>query len=393
MARIPSYNSPVKRHWLGDRQDEPRGAVKKKAAVFVAGGTGGHVFPAVSVALFLKRRGYPVLFITDERAKNWVLRYRELSDSVLVFPLKKEVGRTSAPGFVFRLLKGAGKSWWHFVRHRPAVVVGFGGYPSAAPVLAAQLLFIPTVVHECNGLLGRANAILRPFSAILTTGFPTLQNTKGERVEGTYIGNPLRADFESLTQRVYEPPKDRIRLLITGGSQGSFLFSNLIPLALEKLDSDLRSRLDVFHQVRDQDRPSVVTVYERAHIAHTLQPFFDDMPEQMMKAHLMIGRSGALTVTEIAAAGLPSVLIPLACSKDGDQLINAQYLQKAEAALCLTEDQATPARLAELLSHVLTSPNWLLNMSRSARSMTNVNATERLAQLIADLADASSRDL
>lgn len=366
------------------KKKEPR---KERPIVLVAGGTGGHVFPAISVALFLKRLGKKVIFITDERAEKWVRNAKKLSDSVVVHPLRRTSGRTSLWEFISRLLTSAGRSGWRFVRQRPAVVVGFGGYPASAPLLTAQILGIPTIIHECNCLLGRANAVLRPL-AVLTTGFPVLNGVPLDKVDdGIFVGNPLREEFDSLKKRIYEPPKGTIRLLVTGGSQGSDFFAKLIPAALESLPQEVRGRLEVTHQVSDLLRPSVEAVYKRAGITCTLRPFFDDMPAQMAKAHLIIARSGALTVTEIMAAGLPSVLIPLGCSRDGDQLTNAQYCQEANAAVYLTEERATPKGLADTLQSLLTAPERLLQMSQAAKAIVRLDATERLAKLTLNLCE------
>lgn len=356
-----------------------------KPLIVVAGGTGGHVFPALRVALGLKKLGKPVVFITDERACQWV----QGVDHVVVHRLRGS-GRLT---FGLRLLLSGFKSLWLFLWHRPAAVIGFGGYPSAPPVFAAQMLRIPTLIHECNSLLGRANEVLCRHARKVTTGFPGLKTREGvPSVAFEWVGNPLRSGFEVALSKPYVPPKETIRLLITGGSQGSHALSKRVATAISLIPEDLRKRLQIVHQVREHDLDEVQGLYEQIGVQTTLKTFFDDMPEQMQQAHLMIARSGALTLAEIAAVGVPSILIPLASSRDGDQLDNALQFQNNHAAVCLEEHQATPEALAKHMEELLRNPDQLEAMSQAARSLAVPQAAERLIALAIHIASLNQRE-
>lgn len=338
---------------------------RERPFVLVAGGTGGHVFPAISVAVLLQKLGRRVIFITDERAQTWVKGV----DRCLVFPLRDQGRPTPRWKFFLRLIKSGLKSLILFLRERPAMVVGFGGYPSAPPVLAAQLLRIPTLLHECNSLLGRANAILKPFAKGLTSGFPHVLTSSGEEVQGfSFVGNPLRRNLDLLSTRPYTPPHDKVRLFVTGGSQGADFFTKLVPAAIHFLPGEIREKIEVTQQVREKDVEKVKKAYEEMGVPCEIRPFFEDMETPLRKAHLMIARSGALTLSEIAAAGVPSVLVPLASSRDGDQLYNALQFHRAGAAHFFEEKTATPGAIAKILGEAVKYPQGLKSRSQAART-------------------------
>lgn len=371
------------------RPDNP-----KRPFVLVAGGTGGHVFPAVSVALLLQKMGRKVIFVTDERAQAWV----QGVDRCYVFPLRNStssnkmassrLGSVMTRGMFFLRLAWSGlRSLALFVRHRPAIVVGFGGYPSAPPVLAAQLLRIPTLLHECNSLLGRANALLKPLAKGFTSGFPHVLTPGGKEVAGfSFVGNPLRENLDRLSRRPYTLPStlpsDKVRLFVTGGSQGSDFLAWLVPEALRLLPDEVRERFDVTQQVREKELSRVEQVYSEMGVSCEVRPFFADMETPLRRTHLMISRSGALTLSEIAAAGLPSVLVPLASSRDGDQLHNALQFHRAGAAHFLEEGPQAPELLARMLEEVAKYPRVLESMSQAARSFYVPQATEHFVTAI-----------
>ncbi|GHS91077.1 UDP-N-acetylglucosamine--N-acetylmuramyl-(pentapeptide) pyrophosphoryl-undecaprenol N-acetylglucosamine transferase [Alphaproteobacteria bacterium] len=345
--------------------------------MLAAGGTGGHVFPALSLARVLKQRGHRVVLFTDERAEPWV----QPQDFARIFVthLKKTHGRTTRLSFALRLLGCGVKSLAFFVRHRPAVVVGFGGYPSAPTVLAAQWLRIPFVLHECNALLGRANERLMPKARAVTTGFPEV--SKIDAKKQIFVGNPLRQEFEALKAHSYEPPQKSgpLNLLVLGGSQGSHIFSSTVPLALQALPQEFLRRLSLVQQVREADAETVKHGYARLGVSATLRPFFKDVAQQLDSAHMIISRSGALTLAEIAAAGLPSILVPLAHSRDGDQFANASHYRDAGAAVLMEEKDFVPEKLKNVLLELFENAEVLKKMSLAARKKACFHATEKMA--------------
>ncbi len=358
--------------------------------LLAAGGTGGHLFPATALAQELARRGFAVELATDERAEQ----YGSDFPARAVYRVPSATFISRAPLAVMKTLLRLGKG---FVRARrllemvqPHVVIGFGGYPTLPPLLAARSLGIPTVLHEQNAVMGRANRLLSRFADVIALSFASTKYLHGgaeKRAEVT--GNPVRDSVASYRDVPYVPAveeADRLYLLIFGGSQGAHFFSEALPAALKKMPSPLRWRLNVVQQVRPEDLSSVRKAYDDASITAKLAPFFRDLPERIASAHLVVSRAGASTVAELTAIGRPALLVPLPHAIDNDQLENARRLEDAGGGWCMHQSGLSPERLSEELERLLGAPDMLAKAAAKSRAMGNVHAVKKLADIVEHLA-------
>jgi UDP-N-acetylglucosamine--N-acetylmuramyl-(pentapeptide) pyrophosphoryl-undecaprenol N-acetylglucosamine transferase len=268
-------------------------------------------------------------------------------------------------------------------RFDPAVAIGFGGYPALPAMLAALSQKRPTVIHEQNAVLGRVNRLIAPRVSAVACAFPTLERASpAVRARMEVVGNPVRPDIQALATRPYVSPIDRIRILVTGGSQGARVLSDTVPRALAGLPDDLRRRLHVQQQTRQESLEGARAVYAEAGIEAEVAPFFRDMADRLGQAHLMIGRAGASTVCELAVAGLPAVLVPLKIAADDHQTLNARLLTDAGAAEAIPEDDFTPERLTAVLARWLADPEDLARRAAAARAAAKPDAADRLADVV-----------
>jgi UDP-N-acetylglucosamine--N-acetylmuramyl-(pentapeptide) pyrophosphoryl-undecaprenol N-acetylglucosamine transferase len=283
------------------------------------------------------------------------------------------------------ILKGVGQARAALNRLDAAVVVGFGGYPSAPALLAALSQKRPTLVHEQNAVLGRTNRWLAPYVGAIASSFPNLQKVP-ETVQGrvTLIGNPVRPDIRALYDRPFAAPVDGgpIHVLVTGGSQGARILSETAPRALAALPDAIRSRLKVQQQSRPETLESARQIYLEAGIDAEVAPFFRDMAARLSAAHLVIGRAGASTCSELAVAAVPSLLIPLKIAMDDHQRFNAASLAEAGGAEVMLEDAVTVEAMTAALDAVLSDPARLSAMSAGARAAALPDATARLADMV-----------
>lgn len=354
-----------------------------KVCVVAAGGTGGHMFPAEALARELASRGWRVVLATDARGEQYAH----------AFPAEERLALDAATGSgPIGLLKaglaiwrGVGQAKSAFDRTGADVVVGFGGYPSAPALVAAILQKRPTLIHEQNAVLGRTNRMLAPRVGGVASAFPTLGRApEAVKARAQVVGNPVRPDIRALFDRAYVAPEDDgpIHVLVTGGSQGARILSETAPRALAALPEVIRGRLKVQQQSRPETLESARQIYLEAGIDAEVAPFFRDMAERLSKAHLVIGRAGASTCSELAVAALPSVLIPLKIAMDDHQTLNARALSEAGAARVIAEDDVTVDSLTVALSEVLSDPAGLAAMSAAARSVAIPDAAARLADLV-----------
>ena len=357
--------------------------MSRKIAVVAAGGTGGHLFPAQALAEVLKARGWRIVLATDERGALYADK----------FPAEHRLAlsaATAAKGDVLGLAK-AGIEIFHGVMQAraafrdmdPAVVVGFGGYPSLPALLAAISQKRPTVIHEQNAVLGRVNRFLAPYVGNLACAFPTLEMAKPKvKARAVVVGNPVRPEVRALAEVPYIPPEVQLRLLVTGGSQGARLLSELVPEAVAKLPEDIRLRLKVQQQSRPESMEQARKVYRDALVDCEVAPFFRDMAGRLRMAHLVVGRAGASTVCELAVAGRPSILVPLKIAMDDHQRLNARLLADAGGAAVALEDELTVDSMAGALNALLKDPARLARMAAGARSAAMPDAAERLADVV-----------
>jgi UDP-N-acetylglucosamine--N-acetylmuramyl-(pentapeptide) pyrophosphoryl-undecaprenol N-acetylglucosamine transferase len=263
------------------------------------------------------------------------------------------------------------------------------------PVLAASLRGIPALIHEQNGVMGRANRLLAPCVTAIATGFPEVVDADRRlAVKATYTGNPIRSAVVAASETPYPATSGTrpLRLLIFGGSQGARVMSEIVPSAVAQLPPDLRQRLHITQQARAEDLAAVRNTYAGLQVAAEVAPFFSDLPGRMAASHLIVSRSGASTVAELAAIGRPAILVPLPHALDQDQLANANALERAGGAIRLHQSDFTPDRLAAEITALAAAPARLAAMAEAAKSMGTIDAADRLADLVMRIANLSTRD-
>ena len=353
--------------------------MSSKVCVVAAGGTGGHMFPAEALARTLAGRGWRIILATDHRGEAYAH----------AFPAEQRMALDAATGrgpigmlkAGLTIGRGVMQARKVMATADPAVVVGFGGYPSAPALLAALTQRRPTLIHEQNAVLGRTNRYLAPHVRRIASAFPGMRRTPSEPV---LVGNPVRPDIRALFDRAWKAPTATgpIHVLVTGGSQGARILAETTPRALAALPEPLRRRLKVMQQSRPETLEAARQIYLEAGIEAEVAPFFRDMAERLSRAHLVIGRSGASTCSELAVAAIPSILIPLKIAMDDHQRFNALSLVEAGAARMVLEDDLTADGLTALLAEVLSDPGGLTAMSAAARTVALPDAAERLADLV-----------
>jgi len=357
--------------------------------LLAAGGTGGHLFPAEALGVELIKRGLRVRLATDARA----LKFSGLFTRDMIDVVPSETVRSRNPIALARtgVMLGYGMLVALNVvrRLKPAAVVGFGGYPTLPPLLAARVLGRPGIIHDANAVLGRANRFLSTRVNAIATSLPgVLDRDPALASKATTVGTPMRPAILAAAAVPYASPEVNgpLRLLVVGGSQGARVMSDIVPPAIEKLEPALWSRLVLTQQVRDEDMARVRAVYDRLKINAELAPFFSDLPAKLASSHLVISRSGAGTVAELAAIGRPSILVPLPGAIDQDQFANAGVLAKVDGGLRIPQNEFTPDRLASEISAFAAEPAKLTAMAQAARGVGRLDAAERLADLVMKVA-------
>jgi UDP-N-acetylglucosamine--N-acetylmuramyl-(pentapeptide) pyrophosphoryl-undecaprenol N-acetylglucosamine transferase len=358
-----------------------------KTFVLMAGGTGGHLFPAMALAQELDRRGHAVELMTDHRVESYGTDFP--ARRIHVVPSGTPSGAGPA-GFVIaglRITRGIAVAFLKLRKVRPDAVIGFGGYPTFPPFIAASLLGVPGILHEQNAVMGRANRALGRFADVLAMSFPKTRFADALNLEKVVTGNPVRDRVRAAIRPYPDLTADGpVRLAVFGGSQGAKALSDIVPAAIALLPEALRHRLRIVQQCRAEDLDRVAEVYRQAKVNVELAAFFGDLPERLSEAHLVIARSGASTVTELCVLGRPAILVPLPGSIDADQKNNALVIEAAGAGWI--EEQATlsPQSLANRLASLFASPDGLGKAAAAARSLGQPRAVEKLADLAEMLA-------
>ena len=358
------------------------------SVLLAAGGTGGHLFPAQALAEELGRRQIPVDLVTDMRGDRYGTGFP--ARNTYCVPAATLAGRSplAMAHTAYQLSRGLGAAFALLGKVKPAVVVGFGGYPTFPPLKAAQLRGIATILHEQNAVLGRANRMLANGVSRIATSFDTVKFLGPELQAKTRLtGNPVRSSVIEAARRPYWSPGagDAVELLVFGGSQGARYFSEAVPPALALLPADLRARLRVTQQARPEDIAQVTAQYAKSGIPAEVNAFFGDLPDRMARSHLVIGRSGASTVAELTVIGRPSILVPLPHALDNDQLQNARRLAESGAAWCIEQKDLSPERLAQEIEGLLGAPDRLGGAASVAKTLGRPDAVERLADLVQEL--------
>ena len=358
-----------------------------KAIFLAAGGTGGHLFPAEALAHALASRRVEVELVTDARA----LRYGDVFPARAIHTLPAGTPRGGSliarAQAVAQLAQGVALAVALFRKRKPRAVIGFGGYPTVPPILAATFLGIPAVLHESNGVMGKANYFLAGRVDKIAAGLSNLQTAPAWRDKIVFTGNPVRPNVLAASRRPFPDISQGVfHLLVTGGSQGARVMSDIVPDALAALSADLRQRLNVVQQAREEDLSRVKEIYARAGIMSEVSPFFNDLPARIANAHFVISRAGASTVSELAVIGRPAMLVPLPHALDQDQAANAAFLTQAGAAETVRQNDFTQTFLTQRLAELIEKPDSLIQRAHAAREVGVADAAERLAELVIGLA-------
>ena len=357
----------------------------KPLAIVTTGGSGGHVFPAESISEALIHKGFEVVFVTDKRGSA----FRGLKD-VKTYHLSAEhvMGRSLIGKLkgAFKLYCGMIQALFLMKKLKPSVVIGVGGYASIPAVLAAQMWGIPTVLHEQNAVLGRSNRVLAKGARLILTAFnPTARLP--QNVRSVWVGQPVRPQIMAKKHAPYPLMDQGFNLLIFGGSQGAKFFTRKLPHALLSLPKNVREKLSVTAQVRPEDMDEAKILYkDKGFKSVELKSFFDNMPELIANAHLIIGRAGASTITEAQIIGRPAVLIPLPTSADNHQLENARQFSDAGAGWLLTEDNWDAEKFAVRLGQLINEPELLYAAAGASYKMAKPNVSDEIADLVSDIA-------
>jgi UDP-N-acetylglucosamine--N-acetylmuramyl-(pentapeptide) pyrophosphoryl-undecaprenol N-acetylglucosamine transferase len=367
------------------------GKMGRDRAIFLAaGGTGGHLFPAEALSRALAGRDIAVELVTDERATKYggAFPARAIHQIAAATPRGGSVFARFAA--ILTLARGTASALLLLRRTRPKVVVGFGGYPTVPPVLAATILGIPTILHEANAVMGRANRFLAGRVDAVAHGFATIAGVSPAiAAKAHHTGNPVRPQVLEAAGRPF--PEGRpgvLNLLVTGGSQGARVMSDIVPAAVALLNEAERQKLAIVQQARGEDEVRVKRAYAALGLVAEVRPFFADLPERIAAAHLVVARAGASTVAELAIIGRPAILVPLPHALDQDQAANAAVLAATGAAIAVAQKDFTPDWLAGKLREALASPEDLQRRAQLACQAGIADAAEKLADLVVQFLDA-----
>ncbi len=356
-----------------------------KGAIFLcAGGTGGHLFPAEALAHELNYRGWTIYLLTDSRAKRFTTSFPADEIHIIRAATFTSINPLAIIRTLAAIFAGYKQTRELVVDHNPSVMVGFGGYPTIPPLLAANRGGVPIVLQEQNAVLGRANRMFANSATAVATGFPLIgkDSTLGEKTVVT--GNPLRPPVLEAAKNHYRPPKDGepFNLVVFGGSQGARFFSQVLPKALEAMPPPLRNRLHITQQARPEDADELKQAFADLDIQADVLPFFDDMPQRIADAHLVICRAGASTVSELTTIGRPSILIPYPFALDHDQAANAAELAAKGGATIVPQSELDGEKLAQLMIEAINQPQLLAKAADNAKQTGIPDAALRLADVV-----------
>lgn len=355
--------------------------------VLMAGGTGGHLFPAMALAQELRRRGHDIQLMTDHRVAAYGDKFPASATHIVPSatpsvrnPLKFVVAGT-------KIAWGICVAWAKLGAIRPDAVIGFGGYPVYPPFVAANLRGIPGILHEQNAVMGRANRALGKMAKVIALSFARTAKAEAFADKSEVVGNPIRDRVRAVMEVPY-PSLDGgvVRVLVFGGSQGARVFSDLVPPAIAELPAEVRSRLLITQQCRPEDLDRVAEIYRQAKVNVELASFFDDLPERMAASHLIVSRSGASTIAELTAIGRPAILVPLPGAIDADQKNNALVMEAAGGGWIAEQATLTPQSLGTRLASLLSDPAGLGQAAAAAKSLGQPDAVSKLADVAERLA-------
>lgn len=356
-----------------------------KNIIVTAGGTGGHTFPAEATATALINKGYSVTLVTDRR----YLKYRKPPKGIDL----KIIDSATPSGDIFKKIKatfaiskGLLQSLSLIKKIKPAGVIGFGGYPSFPMITAAVQKNIPLIIQEQNSFLGKVNKFGAKNAKVIATAYDSVEGIP-DGIKSIKTGNPIRKEFTSLREkREYSLPnkEEKLNMLITGGSQGASIFSKIIPAAIINLQEKYPN-IHIIQQCREEDCEYVRSQYDKYNISSEVSNFIENMPEAMNKAHIIIARSGASTISEITMLGIPAIFVPLPYAADDHQTKNAQALVEKNAAIILKQSDFTSETIYTTIQSLLKNHESLLNMAENSFNLGIPEATENLVKLVKEV--------
>lgn len=364
--------------------------------VLAAGGTGGHLIPAFALAVELEKRGHHVALITDARGAQIPGKPETLTAHVL--PAGRLQGKNPLSWIrgIRAILEGRQMALRLFDSFQPSAVVGFGGYPALPALLAASSAKLPTVIHEQNAVLGRVNRLLANRVNAIATAYGKIDRLADKHKAKVHlVGNPVREDVLGLRDQPFPPltAEGLLRVLVTGGSQGAKILSEVVPDGLSMLPPALRTRLQVTQQCRPEDIEAVRARYTSHDIPAELATYFENMAERLADAHLFVGRAGASTIAELTAVGRPAILVPLPIATDDHQSANAREMAAAGGARSIRQEKFTAVELAKQIQAIAQSPEALANAAHAAWNCGYPNAASDLADLVESFGGAPLMDV
>ncbi len=373
--------------------ETPTGA--SRHFVLAAGGTGGHLIPAFALATELHQRGHHVALITDERGAAIPGKPDFLTAHVLPAGRfgKNPLGWVAG---VRAVMEGRAMALRLFEHFQPSAIVGFGGYPALPALLAATAAKLPSIVHEQNAVLGRVNRLLAGRVNAIATSYESVERLSPKHAPKVHlVGNPVRAEVLALRASDFPAFTDEslLRILVTGGSQGASILSQIVPDGLAMLPPALRQRLQVTQQCRAEDLEAVRKRYAEHDIPAELGTYFEDMHERLADAHLFIGRAGASTIAELTAVGRPAILVPLPIATDDHQAVNTREMVKAGGARMVRQDAFQPKELAKQIQAMAMNPQSLANAAHCAFNCGRPDAAKDLADLVESMSGIDLMDV
>lgn len=363
--------------------------------VLAAGGTGGHLIPAFALAVELERRGHHVALVTDRRGAELPGKPHFLPTHVL------PAGRAGKnplhwPKALSAILEGRRMAMRLYESFAPTAVIGFGGYPALPALLGAVAAGVPTVVHEQNAVLGRVNRLLASRVNAIATAYPDVARLASKHTGKVHlVGNPVRAEVLALREAPFPPFTEDglLRVLVTGGSQGATVMSQVVPDGLAMLQPALRQRLQVTQQCRAEDIEAVRARYRSHDIPAELGTYFEDMASRLADAHLFVGRAGASTIAELTAVGRPAILVPLPIATDDHQAANTREIVRAGGARMIRQASFTAKELAKQIQAMAQRPETLATAAHAAWNCGRPNAVQDLADLVESFGGAELMDV
>jgi UDP-N-acetylglucosamine--N-acetylmuramyl-(pentapeptide) pyrophosphoryl-undecaprenol N-acetylglucosamine transferase len=363
--------------------------------VLAAGGTGGHMIPAQALAVELRERGHHVELITDRRGAMLPVTFEGVP--VHVLPAGRfERDPRSWIGAIRATIEGRRQAIGLYRRIQPTAVIGFGGYPALPAVMGAVAAKVPVVIHEQNAVLGRVNRLMARFVDVIATAYPDVERVApAQREKIRLVGNPVRNEVLALRDEPYPAltPEGVFRVLVTGGSQGASILSDVVPEALGLLPIALKRRLQVVQQCRPEDIDRVRAAYAALEIPAELATYIEDMPDRLGWSHLVIARAGASTIAELTVAGRPAVLVPLPSAMDDHQTANAREMVAAGGARMIRQARFTPVELGKQMQKLGLSSDGLTRAAAKARECGRPNAARDLADLVETMGAAPEGDV